>query len=309
MNRSDRRKEPDLWTSLLRVGYFGAMPRPKILLVVDDWELLERYEESFSADADVLCAPLGPEGIRLARSTPPDLILLNLTFENMTTEEACLALRAKPETRSIPVVAVGTGGPGPDHWVREPLVSREVLALISHRLQMIRDLAFRPLSRSDFPLLLRWLSEPHVVAWWHEPLDLAGLHAKYGPRVEGTEPTHVCVIEYRGQPAGWVQWYRWSDYPEHALQLEAEPTSAGIDLAIGEPDLIGAGLGPVVISEFLKRVVFADPRISAIVTDPEEGNLRSLRAFNKVGFTVTKTVQLRGESFRRHVVRLDRSLP
>jgi hypothetical protein len=26
--------------------------------------------------------------------------------------------------------------------------------------------AFRPLSRSDLPLVARWLAAPHVVAWW-----------------------------------------------------------------------------------------------------------------------------------------------
>jgi RimJ/RimL family protein N-acetyltransferase len=58
-------------------------------------------------------------------------------------------------------------------------------------------------------------------------------------------------------------------------------------------------------------VVFADPGIIAVVTDPEVDNLRSLRAFEKAGFSAAKTVQIRGESFRgksfrRRVVRLDR---
>lgn len=143
-------------------------------------------------------------------------------------------------------------------------------------------------------------------AWWHERLDLAGVEAKYGPRVDGAEPTHVFVIEQAARPIGWIQWYLWSDYPKHALQLGAEPSSAGIDLAIGEPAMTGLGLGPVVIREFLRRVIFADPGISAVVTDPQEGNLRSLGAFRKAGFTETITVQLAAENFKRRVVRLAR---
>jgi|SRR5580658_7360656 aminoglycoside 6'-N-acetyltransferase len=171
---------------------------------------------------------------------------------------------------------------------------------------MQTPISFRPLGRSDFPLLQEWLSAPHVVAWWHEPLDLASVTAKYGPRVDGTEPTRVFVIEHAGRPIGWIQWYLWSDYPEHAVQLGAELSSAGIDLAIGELAMTGLGLGPVAIREFLRQIVFADASVSAVITDPEESNLGSLRAFQKAGFTVTSTAQLAGEKFNRRVVRMDR---
>jgi len=171
------------------------------------------------------------------------------------------------------------------------------------------SISFRPLGRSDFPLLQKWLSAPHIAVWWGEPLDLEAVDAKYGPRVDGTEPTHVFVIEHDGQPIGWIQWYLWSDYPEHALQLRAELPSAGIDLAIGELPRMGLGLGPVAIREFLGQIVFAGTKISAVITDPAQGNLRSLRAFEKAGFTATNTVQLSGEDFKRLVVRMDRPQP
>jgi len=163
-------------------------------------------------------------------------------------------------------------------------------------------LSFRPLTRSDFPLLQKWLSEPHVEEWWHQPLDHFGVEDKYGPRVDGIEPTYLFVILFNEKPAGWIQWYKWTDYPDHAAQLGAELTAAGIDLAIGEKELLGNGLGTAVIIEFLNRIIFADPGITAIVTDPEEKNFRSLRAFEKAGFVATKTVQLKGETVLRRVV-------
>jgi len=168
------------------------------------------------------------------------------------------------------------------------------------------SITFRPLARSDFPLLREWLSAPHVVAWWREPLDCEGVEAKYGPRVDGTEPTHVFVIEHQGLPIGWIQWYLWSDYPEHARQLGAEFSSGGIDLAIGDLAMTGLGLGPVSIRAFLMQIVFANPSVSAVVADPEADNRRSLSAFRKAGFTATKTVQLAGEDFKRRVVRIER---
>lgn len=97
------------------------MTKRKLLLIVDDWELLERYEERLSSGFAVLCAPLGSEGIRMAREDRPDAIVLNLTFENMTVAEACALLRADPLTSRIPILAVGDGGDGPDRWTDETI--------------------------------------------------------------------------------------------------------------------------------------------------------------------------------------------
>jgi aminoglycoside 6'-N-acetyltransferase len=168
------------------------------------------------------------------------------------------------------------------------------------------SISFRPLKRNDFPLLQKWLSAPHVAAWWKQRSDLPGLEANFGPAVDAAEPMHVFVIEQEGRPVGWIQWYRWSDYPDHAGQLGAKPTEAGIDLAIGEVNMTGLGLGPIIIREFVTQVVFSNPKVRAVVSDPQESNLRSLRAFEKAGFTVVRTIQLTGEECRRQVVRLDR---
>lgn len=159
---------------------------------------------------------------------------------------------------------------------------------------------------SDLPLLQRWLSLPHVKAWWHTPLDLAGVVAKYGPRIDGVEPTHMFVIEHDGRAIGWIQWYRWRDYAAHAAQLGAEPSAAGVDLALGEADLLGRGLGSKALSLFIERVVFAHD-VSAVVCDPEERNTRSLRAFEKAGFKIERTIRLQGEPIDRRVIRLDRA--
>ena len=169
---------------------------------------------------------------------------------------------------------------------------------------MIGLVSFRALERTDFPLLQQWLSAPHVDAWWHEPLDLRGLEQKYGPRIDGIEKVHVFIIEHEDRPIGWIQWYRWSDYPDHAAQLTTEQGAAGIDLAIGEVSSVGIGLGPIAIRRFVFGVVSIEPGIVCVVTDPEEENRRSHRAFEKAGFTQVKTVQLRGENVRRCVMRL-----
>ena len=166
-------------------------------------------------------------------------------------------------------------------------------------------ISFQELSEADFPLLQKWFSEPHVAEWWNERFDLESVRAKYRPRIAGTEPTHVFVIKYRDRPVGLIQWYLWSDYPNHAQMLEAKPEWAGVDLAIGVPEILGQGIGSEALGKFCQEVIFADTGVSVIVSDPEEANIRSVRAFQKVGFTVMKKVTLRGESRPRPVVRLN----
>jgi aminoglycoside 6'-N-acetyltransferase len=181
-----------------------------------------------------------------------------------------------------------------------------LMACVFMKKRLHNPISFRPLERSDFRLLQEWLAAPHVAAWWNEHPDPASVEAKYGPRIDGAEPTHMFMVEYEGRPIGWIQWYLWADYPEHARKLGAEPHSAGIDLAIGDAEMTGLGLGPVTIREFLKQFVFTNPAVCAVITDPDESNLRSVRAFEKAGFKVVKTVQPDGERSKRQIVRLDR---
>lgn len=168
-------------------------------------------------------------------------------------------------------------------------------------------LSFRRLDRSDFPRLLRWFSAPHVAAWWNERLDLSGLEAKYGPGIDGVEPIYVFVVHIGHMPIGWIQWYRWRDFPEHAAQLGADAAAAGIDLAIGEVDMTGRGLGPAVIRAFSTAHIFSHLDVAAIVADPAADNSRSLRAFSKAGFRSTGTVRFPREAADRCVVRCERA--
>jgi len=162
------------------------------------------------------------------------------------------------------------------------------------------------MQHSDLPLLQRWLQLPHVDAFWREPFDMAGVGAKYGPRIDGVEPSHMFVIEHELRAIGWIQWYRWSDYAAHAAQLGTGHSDAGVDLAIGEVEMLGRGIGPCALRMFVEGVVFDDSAIKACICDPEERNTRSLRAFEKAGFVSVRTIRLHGESYDRRIVRLDR---
>jgi aminoglycoside 6'-N-acetyltransferase len=130
---------------------------------------------------------------------------------------------------------------------------------------------FTPLTRNDLPLLQRWLSEPHVSEWWGEPED-------YGPSIAGTEATRCYIAHLNGEPIGMIQTYRWADWPKEAAAVGARSDEAGLDYLIGDPALIGRGLGPKMIRAFIETVD------QPVRTNVAVANRRSWRCLEKLGF-------------------------
>ena len=150
------------------------------------------------------------------------------------------------------------------------------------------DVTFSDLTRADFVLLGSWLAAPHVARWWGEPADPASIEATYGPSVDRAEPGRCFLVERAGRPVGLVQCYRLADYPawQRSLTPARVPTeAAGIDYLIGPVDLIGTGLGPVVIDRFVAAVWARYPEAPAVVASVAQANRRSWRALEKAGFT------------------------
>ena len=80
---------------------------PRILLVEDE----EMNRDSLARllrrrGYEVLIAVDGEQGIALARAEAPDLILMDMSLPVLDGWEATRRLKAAPETRAIPVVAL-----------------------------------------------------------------------------------------------------------------------------------------------------------------------------------------------------------
>lgn len=149
-------------------------------------------------------------------------------------------------------------------------------------------ITFRPLRRADLPLLRRWLTAPHVARWWGEPpVDDAATAAKYGPMIDGDDRPEMFVFTVDEQEAGVVQRYAIDDEPDWkdalAVAVDASGT-AGIDYLIGEPDLVGRGIGPAMIATFVPLVWERYPACRAMVVDVDPANRPSWRALEKNGF-------------------------
>ena len=161
---------------------------------------------------------------------------------------------------------------------------------------------FRPLEESDLPLVEAWLRAEHVAEWWRDPLEIAV--EKRREALEGRREVDHYVILEDERPLGMIQTYLVGDHPEWGELVGAEPEAAGVDLFVGEPDAVGRGLGPEILQEFARTIVFARPETTALVATVEEANRRSWRAFEKAGFRHVRDVEEDGLPHR--LMRLER---
>jgi aminoglycoside 6'-N-acetyltransferase len=140
-----------------------------------------------------------------------------------------------------------------------------------------RIYGFRPISAADLPLVRRWLAAPEVVQWWGDCDEQFGL-------ISGDldHPAMDQFIVLNGDcPFGYLQCYDQAAWPDNGLGPQP-PGTRGIDQFIGEPDMIDRGHGSAFIRMFIDGLLAAaTPRV---VTDPDPGNARAIRAYEKAGF-------------------------
>jgi aminoglycoside 6'-N-acetyltransferase len=143
--------------------------------------------------------------------------------------------------------------------------------------------AFQPMIAADLPLIKRWLAEPHVRQWWGDPCDQYALVS--GDLKEPAMDQYV--VSARGVPFGYLQCY---DLTAWNSGFGAHPKGTrGIDLFIGEPDMIERGHGSAMIRSFVdSRLKDGAPRM---VTDPDPANARAIRAYEKAGFVRDRLVE------------------
>ena len=142
---------------------------------------------------------------------------------------------------------------------------------------------FRPMTAADLPPIRRWLALPHVREWWGDPQEQYTL-------VSGDldEPAmDQFVVSFAGNPFGYLQCYDLTAWNSGFGQQP--PGTRGIDLFIGEADMIERGHGSALIRAFADgRLRQGAPRM---VTDPDPGNLRAVRAYEKAGFEQDRMVE------------------
>ena len=140
-------------------------------------------------------------------------------------------------------------------------------------------LHFKPLAETDFPLLLKWLEEPHVKVWWDQGITWTPelVSKKYALK----RPVHAYIILIDDAPIGYIQFYDVKDFAD-ADRPECPQSVAGLDYYIGESGFLKKGFAPIILQKFLLEQV--KPLFAHCLVDPDVKNTSAIRAYEKTGF-------------------------
>lgn len=144
-----------------------------ILVIEDEPALLKVLDYNFKqAGHEVLMAPRGSDGLRLARERHPDVVLLDQMLPDVQATEVCRSLQLDPLTRRVPIVFVTAKGDEVDRivafelgavdYVVKPFSVRELVLRVQ---AILRRAHSQPLSQRVIEFgLLRIDEDAHRVS-------------------------------------------------------------------------------------------------------------------------------------------------
>jgi len=160
-------------------GTLGALHDRSILLVDDDPIALKLVRQILGSYAHVRFATSGADALRVARMSPPDLILLDGEMPGQNGFEVCKLLKADPALREIPVIFVTAHDDvefenlaltlGAADFISKPVSPAKVRLRVTLHLQLRQQIeALRDLANTDAATSLanrRRFDEALVVEW------------------------------------------------------------------------------------------------------------------------------------------------
>ena len=154
------------------------------------------------------------------------------------------------------------------------------------------NVSLRPMLDADLPMLHDWLGRPHVLEWWGggDPAPSLGeVIAQYQPRILATERVTPYIATQEGQAIGYAQSYVAMGCGDGWWEHETDPGVRGIDQFLAHDRHLGRGLGTQLVCA-LVRMLFENPAVTRIQTDPAPDNGRAIRCYEKAGFRRMGTI-------------------
>ncbi|HCB1642105.1 TPA: AacA4 family aminoglycoside N(6')-acetyltransferase, partial [Citrobacter freundii] len=118
---------------------------------------------------------------------------------------------------------------------------------------------------------------------------LADVQEQYLPSVLAQESVTPYIAMLNGEPIGYAQSYVALGSGDGWWEEETDPGVRGIDQLLANASQLGKGLGTKLVRA-LVELLFNDPEVTKIQTDPSPSNLRAIRCYEKAGFERQGTV-------------------
>ena len=122
----------------------------KILVVDDDQNIRRLVSFNLSLEGhEILMARNGKEGIEIAVSSKPDIILMDIMMPIMNGYDACKWLKSDPRTKDIPLFMLSAKGQmtdldeafnvGADNYITKPFDVEELNKTIMFKLENLKQ--------------------------------------------------------------------------------------------------------------------------------------------------------------------------
>ncbi len=145
-------------------------------------------------------------------------------------------------------------------------------------------ITFRKAGPADRDLLLGWLDEPHVRAFWDNSEQgranlegyLNGVKELYDYWIGALDGAPFCLVMTSDAREG---------EPEHlAPHVSPHGETWTMDFMIGGVAHLGRGLAAPALVAFADYARSVEPRIAALLIDPAADNTRAAHVYEKAGF-------------------------
>jgi AacA4 family aminoglycoside N(6')-acetyltransferase len=150
----------------------------------------------------------------------------------------------------------------------------------------------RLMTERDLPMLHNWLNRPHIVEWWggdEARPTLAEVQAHYLPAVLAAQSVTPYIAMLGDEAIGYAQSYVALGSDDGWWEDETDPGVRGIDQSLADRGQLGKGLGTRLVHA-LVELLFAQPEVTRVQTDPDPRNLRAIRCYEKAGFVRLRTI-------------------
>jgi RimJ/RimL family protein N-acetyltransferase len=163
------------------------------------------------------------------------------------------------------------------------------------------NISLRPFLDSDVPIFDKWLNKEYIYKWFcpggeteaKDWLDEVNFRvSKY------KHYTHF-IVTYNGLDIGFCLFIDLYFEPEYLLETYGVNVEQGsvyeIGFLIGEEEYLGKGIGKIIVKKLEEKIVELGGK--EIWSDPNEGNILSIKTLKSNGFVKVKDGDYRKEVF------------
>lgn len=145
--------------------------------------------------------------------------------------------------------------------------------------------SLRSLTETDVPLVVDWLSRPHVAPWWMQPAERADIDYLLA---SGSDCGFVIVDG--GRPVGFIQAYNCYAQPDTVRDSNEPPATWGFDVLIGEASALRKGIASAAAAMLIGRLE-RDFNCTRLVIELPVDNAAGIALYESVGFEITATIE------------------